>query len=134
MKKTMPVAIGIIINANQDILVSRRHPHVEHGDQWEFPGGKVEQNENFYAALCRELHEELGITVVSATQLMHYQHEYEKYICALDIWRVDQYDGEASGCEGQEVRWVSSDAIQKLPILDGSQPIIDAIHKVLARL
>lgn len=44
-------------------LVARRPASARHAGRWEFPGGKVEAGESLAAALARELHEELGLTV-----------------------------------------------------------------------
>ena len=44
------------------------------GLKWEFPGGKVEQNETFKEALAREIKEELNINIS-----LHYKIAEEKY-------------------------------------------------------
>ena len=61
----MHVVAGVIRDpANNDrVLISRRHDASHQGGKWEFPGGKVEPDEDPVAALRRELHEELGIEV-----------------------------------------------------------------------
>ena len=44
-------------------LLQQRLPGKHHAGLWEFPGGKVEQGEAPRAALCREVSEELGLTL-----------------------------------------------------------------------
>ena len=60
---SLKVAVGIIKNADGEILISYRHKHLHQGDLWEFPGGKFEVGESAEQALARELYEELNITV-----------------------------------------------------------------------
>lgn len=61
---TEPITVvGAIFCRGEQILACRRAPHKAAAGKWEFPGGKVEAGEDPMAALARELHEELGITV-----------------------------------------------------------------------
>ncbi|MEK7711462.1 MAG: NUDIX domain-containing protein, partial [Pseudomonadota bacterium] len=63
------VAVGIIENAQHQILVAQRPGHKHQGGKWEFPGGKIHVGEAVPEALARELHEELGITLRAACPL-----------------------------------------------------------------
>ncbi|MGL5741622.1 MAG: NUDIX domain-containing protein [Legionella sp.] len=63
----LTVAVSVILDAQQRILITQRPLHVPHGGCWEFPGGKVEQYELAHAALIREIQEEVGLEV----------HEYQ---------------------------------------------------------
>ena len=56
------VAAAIIISRGR-ILIARRGKGQSHEGLWEFPGGKVEPDENPQQCLERELLEELGLKV-----------------------------------------------------------------------
>jgi len=57
--KSNNVVAAIIRNDNKYLIVQRnRNKHL--GLKWEFPGGKVNQNETFKEALLREIKEELS--------------------------------------------------------------------------
>ena len=56
--KTVTAALIIL---NKKILIARRASNVPYSGFYEFPGGKVEENETHEEALNRELNEELGI-------------------------------------------------------------------------
>lgn len=56
-------AAALIAPDGAAVLVQQRRAGARHGGLWEFPGGKIERNETPEAALCRELHEELGIDI-----------------------------------------------------------------------
>lgn len=108
------VAVGIIANTKDEYLVAKRDKHKHQGDLWEFPGGKLEPDEDVYAALCRELHEELGITVRQAHALDDVRYDYEDRHVVLHVWRVTQYEGEPRGRESQPLQWVSKEHLKTI--------------------
>ena len=63
--KRVHVAVGVIVNEQRQVLLTRRHNDAHQGGLWEFPGGKVEAGESVVDALARELAEELGISVLA---------------------------------------------------------------------
>jgi 8-oxo-dGTP diphosphatase len=104
---TLHVAVGIIYNQQQQILVAKRPEHTDQGGLWEFPGGKIEIGETVRQALVRELQEEIGIDVVTASPLIAVTHDYGDKRVLLDVWQVTEFSGIARGNEGQIVRWVT---------------------------
>ena len=100
------VAVGLIFNSTDKVLIAKRPDSAHQGGLWEFPGGKVEACETVKDALARELLEELGISIQSAKAVMQISHQYNDKHVLLDVWSVDDFKGEASGVEGQPVKWV----------------------------
>src|SRR5438876_7784789 len=81
------VALGIIVrHEHKEVLLSLRAPHVLEGNLWEFPGGKIKNDETSFEALCRELREEIGIIVNKAQSLPLILHHYETYSVKLHPW------------------------------------------------
>jgi 8-oxo-dGTP diphosphatase len=109
-------------------LVNRRRPGTHLAGAWEFPGGKLQAGETRFAALRRELDEELGIEVVAAEPLLEIVHEYPDKHVRLDVWRVLDYRGEVTAREAQQLDWVAVDALAALPLLAADLPIIEALH------
>ncbi len=60
MKKTIKVVAAVIENEHEEILCALRSPTMTMPNLWEFPGGKVEEDEDLYTAIQREILEELG--------------------------------------------------------------------------
>lgn len=118
------VAVGIVFNSHQQILMARRHAHSDHAGLWEFPGGKFKSGETSYAALCREIKEELHLEVISAIPLMMFQYDYPQYSVLLDVWEIKEYQGVACGAEGQVIQWFPLAALDGLAVLAGSRRII----------
>ena len=103
------VVAAVIYNNvdSQQILIAKRPKHVHQGGLWEFPGGKVSDGETPSQALCRELLEELDISIINHKPLMQVFHDYPDKQVFLDIWSVTSFSGVARGAEGQECRWVT---------------------------
>ena len=129
MKKTEPVhvAVGVIRNEDDQFFIARRPQHVHQGGLWEFPGGKVEENETVVEALQRELHEEIGIDVELARPLIRIPYSYPDKSVLLDVWRVEKFTGHAHGREQQEINWVSLDELSSYPFPAANQPIIRSL-------
>lgn len=120
------VAVGVVKNAVGEVLLSRRAGHVHQGGLWEFPGGKLEGGETTYAALCRELDEELGIAVEAAEPLIQIRHDYGDRQVLLDVWTVSAFSGTACAREGQPLSWVSPERLPHYAFPAANVPIIAA--------
>ena len=59
-RPTILVVAAVLIDAHR-VLITRRLPGSHLAGAWEFPGGKVEDDEDPRDALVRELREELGL-------------------------------------------------------------------------
>ncbi len=107
------VVVAVIINQDDQILITKRASHQHQGNKWEFPGGKVEKGENPQQALQRELKEELGIDIQSVKNLIEINHIYPDKTVYLDVYEIREWHGEAMGCEGQPLRWVEKSTLDQ---------------------
>jgi len=121
------VVVAAIFNAQHKVLISKRPAEVHQGGLWEFPGGKLEAGENVAAGLQRELHEELGITLTHARPLIRIAHDYPDKSVLLDVWRVNRFEGEPAGQEGQQISWVSVDRLPHYAFPEANLAIVTAV-------
>ena len=124
------VAVGLLIDEDGRVLVTRRAPDAHQGGLWEFPGGKVEAGESVETALVRELAEELGICVEASEPFMTLDHDYADKQVRLDVHHVTQWQGEARGVEGQPLAWQLPSAMVNWPFPEANAPIL---ARLLAR-
>lgn len=124
------VAAGVIRDTTGRVLIAQRLPGRHMAGGWEFPGGKVAAGETAFAALTRELREELGIEVHSATPLVRYRHEYPERTVVLDVWMVGDYTGEPRPLEGQPLRWESVGCLGETGLLEADRPIIELLQQL----
>lgn len=119
------VAVGIIINADQQVMITRRADHLHQGGLWEFPGGKLEPGESILDALKRELSEELNLQVVEAEPVMQIDHDYGDKCVLLDVWRVLEYCGEPVAMESQPMQWAPLSTLRDYRFPVANEPIVD---------
>lgn len=125
-KQRLHVAVGVIRNDEGRILITRRAQNAHQGGLWEFPGGKLEAGEPVLQALARELAEELGIQVQTASPLIKIKHDYGDRQVLLDVWNVTAFAGQASGREGQAMRWIAAEQFDEFRFPAANLPIIAA--------
>ena len=123
------VAVGVMVDKQQNILIALRRQNSHQGGLWEFPGGKVEQDETVEQALSRELYEELGLVFISGHPLLAVRHDYTDKAVLLDVWWVDSFTGQAEGKEGQPIKWVSPSALSDYAFPAANKPIITAVQQ-----
>jgi 8-oxo-dGTP diphosphatase len=131
---TIHVAVGVILNTNQQVLIARRPVHSHQGGLWEFPGGKVEAGESLQQALFRELEEELAIEVYECSPLVTIEHDYGDKQVLLDVCMVRAYSGEAIGAEGQDLRWIDVDKLEEYEFPEANKPIVELLSALPERV
>lgn len=121
------VVAGALFDATGRVLIAQRPAGKILAGRWEFPGGKVQDDEDPYAGLVRELREELGVEVQAAERLIHYPHAYPDRTVWLDMWIVSDWNGEPRGLDGQALKWVEPARLCEEDILEADQPIVAAL-------
>jgi len=109
--QTIRVAVAVIINQQDQVLIARRAAHQHQGNKWEFPGGKVEADETSQQALRREINEEIGIQIESAVFITDILYQYNDKKVLLNVYRVESWQGEAMGKEGQAIKWIEKKSL-----------------------
>jgi 8-oxo-dGTP diphosphatase len=132
-------AVGVIQHPNGLVLLAERPLGKAWAGYWEFPGGKIEENETPERALKRELQEELGITVTSyypwLTRSFDYPAKYDaagkleapEKTVKLHFFIVTAWIGEPSGLENQAISWQYPEKVAVSPMLPANAPILKAL-------
>jgi 8-oxo-dGTP diphosphatase len=121
------VVAGALFDESGRVLIAQRPPGKHMAGGWEFPGGKLEPDEQPLAGLRRELHEELGVTVLAAEPLISYEHAYADRRVLLDLWLVSRFTGEPASLDGQALKWVSLGELDNVGLLEADRPMISAL-------
>jgi 8-oxo-dGTP diphosphatase len=124
-RKLVEVAVGILIRPDGDFLLTSRPPGKVYEGYWEFPGGKLEPGETVEEALCRELLEEIGITIaITAVQRWKVETvDYPHALVQLNFCKVLEWSGELHMHEGQAFKWQRL-PVTVTPVLPGTLPVL----------
>ncbi|SNX28977.1 8-oxo-dGTPase [Polynucleobacter meluiroseus] len=133
-RPVVEVAAGILLDAQNRYLLGQRPEGKPYAGYWEVPGGKIESGESVFAALKRELQEELGITIDSSEELTVLEHDYPHAYVRLHVSIVRSWHGTPMGCEGQQLSWqvLSDDGPTVTPLLPAAWPMLDELKAFLS--
>ncbi len=123
------VAVALI-DADGRVLLAQRPVNKEQSGLWEFPGGKVREDELPEAALIRELKEELGIDVPARclAPLTFASHTYERFHLLMPLYACRNWEGEPEPLEGQKLAWVRKERLRDYPMLAADIPLIPILQ------
>lgn len=117
------------------VLAARRTGPPALAGRWELPGGKVEDGESAEAALHRELHEELGISVQLGAELPAPGAASWPLTPGLVMrtwWCVVTAGAPSAGPDHDDLRWVGTGAIAELDWLEPDRPIVELVVRALS--
>jgi 8-oxo-dGTP diphosphatase len=114
MKKTVKVVAAIIENDQNEILCALRSPQMAIPNMWEFPGGKVEPNEDIFSALKREIEEELHCQIETKELHNDITHEYETFIINLIAIKCKITEGNPTPTEHSKLIWLKRENLNSL--------------------
>lgn len=122
-RPVVEVAVGVLIKATGDFLLTSRPPGKVYEGYWEFPGGKLELGETVEQALRRELQEEIGITIGDVISWKVEMVDYPHALVRLNFCKVLNWTGKLQMHEGQMFSWQSL-PVTVQPVLPGTLPVL----------
>lgn len=127
-KQAIDIAVGVLVDARGQVLIARRRVDTPGAGFWEFPGGKREAGEAIETCLARELAEEIGVSDIQGAPLIRFAHDRGPRPVRLHVWRIDAWQGEPEGCEGQAIRWADPASLDLSTLLPATEVILDALR------
>ena len=126
--KKIEVVAGIIFFQNQILCVQRqknKYPYIS--EKFEFPGGKIEENETKEDALKRELFEELNISINIKSLFLTVIHEYPDFELTMHSFICEVETKELSLHEHIAQEWLTLKELKKLDWAAADIPIVDKL-------
>ncbi|MFD8232086.1 NUDIX domain-containing protein [Streptomyces sp. NPDC059696] len=121
-------AIVAVVRRGERLLAIRRGPAVARPGYWQPVSGKVEPDESQEQAVVREVHEEVGLTVVPEAKVWESETDDRRF--RLHWWTARADSGEVLPDPGEvaETRWVTPREFLALdPVFDGDRAFFERI-------
>ena len=112
------VVAAALVDVDGRVLLAQRPKGKPLEDLWEFPGGKIDANEQPEDALIRELREELGIEVKAAclAPLTFASHAYDDFHLLMPLYVCRKWEGFVRPLDGQSLKWVRPKDLRAYPM------------------
>lgn len=95
-----------IIHQNNRILICQRGAGGNCAFLWEFPGGKLEEDETLEECIIRECKEELDINIEVKDIYAETTYEYPDKVIAFTFFNAEITNGEIKMDVHEEIKWV----------------------------
>jgi 8-oxo-dGTP diphosphatase len=116
--------VAAVARSSDRLLICQRRADQRHGLLWEFPGGKLLENETLAEALTRELAEELDLEVRA---LGRYLGSHRDPGAPFLIHFVEaRVSGEPVAREHERVAWVREAELASYALAPGDRAFVNA--------
>lgn len=129
MGKITDVTAAIIIKDDK-VLIARRAPGENMAGGWEFPGGKLEQDETAEECLKRELFEEFSIEVDVKDFFCESIYEYPRGTIRLRAYFTEIVSGDICLTVHDEYRWAAVNELPGYGLLPADVPVAEKLAHV----
>lgn len=117
------VACAIIEHENKTLVVQRSES-MKLPLKWEFPGGKIEDNETEEDCIIREVKEELNIEIILVSKLTPVNFRYSSFEINLIPFIAKYLNGNLQLTEHKNHSWLSKDEMNNLDWAEADIPIL----------
>jgi 8-oxo-dGTP diphosphatase len=132
MQKKQIEVVGAVIIRDGSIFCAQRGPDGNLPGMWEFPGGKVEQDESHRDALEREIREELNCRVRVGAEVASTRHTYEFGNVSLTTYYCELVDAEPTLSEHQSAVWLLPSELHSVDWAPADLPAVNIVQQELA--
>jgi 8-oxo-dGTP diphosphatase len=126
--KEVHVTAAVIVQENKILCVQRNENKYDYiSKKWEFPGGKVEENEQLEDTIKREILEELNLTIEVKTFLTQVNHQYPDFLLKMDTFICEIRGGSLKLNEHIDHKWLSINELSDLDWAEADLPIVEKL-------
>lgn len=133
--KQITVSGAIIIRTNpqtqQTELFATQRGYGDWKGWWEFPGGKLEENESPEHCIEREIQEELATKVKTEKIIGVVNYDYQEFHLTMHCILCTIISGELKLLEHEAAKWLTKENLHSVKWLPADEIILPEIEKLL---
>ncbi len=124
--KKVNVACGVILNDGH-FLICQKGTAQNYG-LWEFPGGKLKNRESLMDCITREINEELGLDIITKSQIMSYEIDnYKLHFIHCNLKDTSQ---KIQLIEHIDYKWITSVEFKNYSFIEGDIKFVKYIQSL----
>jgi len=127
--KTLNVVAAIIKKDNK-ILATKRG-YGEFINMWEFPGGKIENDETKEQALIREIKEELDCNIEITKFALDLEYQYPTFYLKMSCFEAIIKEGTPKLLEHNDAKWLKKSQLDEVNWIPADIKIIDYLKETM---
>ncbi len=120
--------VAAVIHKDGKIFATQRG-YGAYKDYWEFPGGKIEAGETPYAALHREIQEELDMEIAIGQKLTTIEYDYPEFRLIMDCYLAYVIEGSPVLKEHEAAKWLKKNELDSVKWVPADQTIIGLLKQ-----
>lgn len=124
------VVCAVILKDNK-ILIAQRSEQMKLPLKWEFPGGKLEEEENEEQGIIREIKEELNIEILPLKKISSHIHDYGSFKINLIAYLCSYVSGEITLLEHHDFAFVHLEKLNEYNLAEADLPVIEKLKEIL---
>ena len=125
--KTVNVVAAIIVK--DDKILATQRGYGEFINQWEFPGGKIEDGETKEEALIREVKEELNVLINIEKFAINIKYQYPNFFLDMDCYIASLKEGKIELLEHNNAKWLTVEELDSINWIPADIQIIDFLKE-----
>ena len=132
--KIVEVVAAVI--KNNDKYLGTQRGYGEFKGMWEFPGGKIEENEAKEDALKREIKEEMNADINVDKYICTVNYDYPNfhlimhtYLCSLKEDNIELLYHDDNELEHESIKWLTMDNIKSVDWLPADIEVVNKLKK-----
>lgn len=126
-RKIVKVVAAVIREGDKIFATQRGYGELKGG--WEFPGGKVEENETPQEALVREIKEELEVEIKVENLIDTIEYDYPTFHLSMDCFWAQITSGDVVLKEHDAAKWLTKETLDSVEWLPADITLIEMIYK-----
>ena len=130
--KRISVAAAIIMR--DGLILATERGYGDYKDQWEFPGGKLEEGETGEEAIVREIREELDAEIEVESHLCTVEYDYPSFHLSMQCFICSLVGEKLVLLEHEDMAWLEKEKLDSLRWLPADVLVVDEIKKYLTSL
>ena len=128
--RVVAAVIKAVNESGETIIFATQRGYGDFKGGWEFPGGKIEQNETCKQALVREIKEELDALIEVKELIDIIQVDYPDYRVSLKCYLCKLLSDKIVLREASDSKWLSKDQLDSVDWLKADSILVEKLKKL----